>query len=146
MLIHSRMMPFLSARLRSMTSCMALLGTTLHAVGAILRLPKAQLRWFVQTANVGRLTWLELHSKNSRLNIQLRFIGISFWFFHNRYRSKISVYDNSDQAFFVLLGDAGRELTGKPASELVRSFFEVNFHPTMFCNVLTWLYCTWLSG
>ena len=53
------------------------------------------------------------------------------------YHSKISVNDNSDQAFFVLLGDAGRELTGKPASELVRSYFEVNFHPTMLCNVLT---------
>ncbi|CAN6821126.1 unnamed protein product [Brassica oleracea] len=36
--------------------------------------------------------------------------------------------------FFVLLGDAGRELTGKPASELVRSYFELNFHPTMFCD------------
>ncbi|CAF1709690.1 BnaCnng45190D [Brassica napus] len=31
-----------------------------------------------------------------------------------------------DQAFFVLLGDAGRELTGKPASELVRNYFEAN--------------------
>ncbi|CAF2157883.1 unnamed protein product [Brassica napus] len=41
-----------------------------------------------------------------------------------QYLSKISVYDNSDQAVFVLLGDAGRELTGKPASELVRSYFE----------------------
>ncbi|KAF3571750.1 hypothetical protein F2Q69_00063705 [Brassica cretica] len=35
------------------------------------------------------------------------------------YRAKISVYDNSEQAFFVLLGDAGRELTGRHASELV---------------------------
>lgn len=42
-----------------------------------------------------------------------------------QYLSKISVYDNSDQAVFVLLGDAGRELTGKPASELVRSYFEL---------------------
>ncbi|KAF2607581.1 hypothetical protein F2Q68_00044673 [Brassica cretica] len=42
------------------------------------------------------------------------------------YRSKISVYDNSEQAFFVLLGDVGRELTGKPASELVRNYFESN--------------------
>ncbi|KAG5415140.1 hypothetical protein IGI04_002707 [Brassica rapa subsp. trilocularis] len=31
-----------------------------------------------------------------------------------------------DQAVFVLLGDAGRELTGRPASELVRSYFEAN--------------------
>nr|VDC84047.1 unnamed protein product [Brassica rapa] len=28
--------------------------------------------------------------------------------------------------FFVLLGDAGSELTGKPASELVRNYFESN--------------------
>lgn len=27
---------------------------------------------------------------------------------------------------FVLLGDAGTELTGKPASELVRNYFEVH--------------------
>ncbi|CAF1708020.1 hypothetical protein HID58_055312 [Brassica napus] len=43
-----------------------------------------------------------------------------------QYLSKISVYDNSEQAVFVLLGEAGRELTGKPASELVRSYFEAN--------------------
>ncbi|KAG2250695.1 hypothetical protein Bca52824_080831 [Brassica carinata] len=34
------------------------------------------------------------------------------------YLTKLSVYDNDDQAFFVLIGDTGRELTGKPASEL----------------------------
>ncbi|KAL0730785.1 hypothetical protein Bca4012_026879 [Brassica carinata] len=43
-----------------------------------------------------------------------------------QYRAKLSVYDNSAQAIFVLLGDAGCELTGKHASELVRSYFEVN--------------------
>ncbi|CAF1927123.1 unnamed protein product [Brassica oleracea var. botrytis] len=43
-----------------------------------------------------------------------------------QYLSKISVYDNSEQAVIVLLGDAGRELTGKPTSELVRSYFEAN--------------------
>ncbi|KAH0885829.1 hypothetical protein HID58_061925 [Brassica napus] len=35
-----------------------------------------------------------------------------------QYRAQISVYDNSEQAVFVLLGDAGYELTGKHASEL----------------------------
>ncbi|KAF2567763.1 hypothetical protein F2Q68_00026681 [Brassica cretica] len=43
-----------------------------------------------------------------------------------QYCAKISVYDNSEQAFFVLLGDAGRELTGRHASELVNSYFEAN--------------------
>nr|VDD08271.1 unnamed protein product [Brassica oleracea] len=43
-----------------------------------------------------------------------------------QYRAKIYVYDNSEQAFFVLLGDDGRELTGRHASELVSSYFGAN--------------------
>nr|VDD14449.1 unnamed protein product [Brassica oleracea] len=39
--------------------------------------------------------------------------------------SRSSVYDNNDHASFVLLGDAGRELTGKKTSELVESYFEI---------------------
>ncbi|KAF8100734.1 hypothetical protein N665_0218s0072 [Sinapis alba] len=44
------------------------------------------------------------------------------------YLAKIHVYDNNDQAVFVLLGDAGKELTGKPAAELVDNYFEVPIH------------------
>ncbi|CAF2174416.1 unnamed protein product [Brassica napus] len=43
-----------------------------------------------------------------------------------QYLAKISVYDNEDQASFVLLGDAGHELSGRKASELVASYFEAN--------------------
>ncbi|CAN6842130.1 unnamed protein product [Brassica oleracea] len=43
-----------------------------------------------------------------------------------QYLAKISVYDNNDQAVFVLLGDSGHELCGKKASELVESYFEAN--------------------
>ncbi|CAF2194539.1 unnamed protein product [Brassica napus] len=43
-----------------------------------------------------------------------------------QYRAKISVYDSSEQGFFVLLGDAGFQLTGRHASELVSSYFEAN--------------------
>ncbi|KAF3595501.1 hypothetical protein DY000_02024716 [Brassica cretica] len=42
------------------------------------------------------------------------------------YLTKIAVYDNNDHASFVLLGDAGRELAGMKASELVESYFEAN--------------------
>ncbi|KAF8052063.1 hypothetical protein N665_1615s0007 [Sinapis alba] len=42
------------------------------------------------------------------------------------YLTKLSVYDINDHATFVFLGDAGRELTGKKASELVESYFEAN--------------------
>ncbi|CAH8332032.1 unnamed protein product [Eruca vesicaria subsp. sativa] len=43
-----------------------------------------------------------------------------------QYITKISVYDKSDQEFFVILGDAGHQLTGKHASELVARYFEAN--------------------
>ncbi|CAN7141795.1 unnamed protein product, partial [Brassica rapa subsp. narinosa] len=46
----------------------------------------------------------------------------------DRYRAEISVYDSNDQAVFVLLGDAGSELTGKQAAELVANYFEVPRH------------------
>ncbi|CAN7087728.1 unnamed protein product [Brassica oleracea var. botrytis] len=42
-----------------------------------------------------------------------------------QYMARLSVYDNSEQAVFVLLGDAGHALTGKHASELVSNYFEV---------------------
>ncbi|KAL0758632.1 hypothetical protein Bca101_074782 [Brassica carinata] len=43
-----------------------------------------------------------------------------------QYLTRISVYDKSEQAVYVILGDAGKELTGKHASELVASYFESN--------------------
>ncbi|CAN7012466.1 hypothetical protein IGI04_012527 [Brassica rapa subsp. trilocularis] len=43
-----------------------------------------------------------------------------------QYLTKISVYDKSEQAVFVILGDAGKELTGKHAAELVANYFESN--------------------
>ncbi|KAG2275139.1 hypothetical protein HID58_087873 [Brassica napus] len=43
-----------------------------------------------------------------------------------QYLTKISVYDKSEQALFVILGDAGKDLTGKHAAELVANYFETN--------------------
>ncbi|KAG2287695.1 hypothetical protein Bca52824_047299 [Brassica carinata] len=42
-----------------------------------------------------------------------------------QYLTRILVYDKSEQAVFVVLSDAGKELTGKHASELVASYFEI---------------------
>ncbi|KAL0798852.1 hypothetical protein Bca101_054027 [Brassica carinata] len=42
------------------------------------------------------------------------------------YLSKLSVYDHNDQGVFVLLGDAGEELTGKKAGELVEGYYQAN--------------------
>ncbi|KAG2265774.1 hypothetical protein Bca52824_072853 [Brassica carinata] len=38
----------------------------------------------------------------------------------------LSVYDHNDQAVFVVLGDAGEELTGKKAAELVERYYQAN--------------------
>ncbi|KAL0762925.1 hypothetical protein Bca101_079076 [Brassica carinata] len=43
-----------------------------------------------------------------------------------QYLTRISVYDKSEQAIFVILGDAGKDLTGKHAAELVANYFETN--------------------
>ncbi|KAL0751352.1 hypothetical protein Bca101_033355 [Brassica carinata] len=43
-----------------------------------------------------------------------------------QYLTRISVYDKTEQAVFVIHGDAGKELTGKHASELVANYFEAN--------------------
>ncbi|CAN6853428.1 unnamed protein product [Brassica oleracea] len=56
------------------------------------------------------------------------------------YRAKISVYDSSEQAFFVLLGDAGLELTGRHASELVpvpEALISTIGHTHKFCVKVT---------
>ncbi|KAF3590608.1 hypothetical protein DY000_02021257 [Brassica cretica] len=42
------------------------------------------------------------------------------------YLTKLSVYDNNDYASFVVLDDAGHELTGKKTSGLVESYYEAN--------------------
>ncbi|CAG7861274.1 unnamed protein product [Brassica rapa] len=42
------------------------------------------------------------------------------------YLTNLSVYDNNDHARFVLLCDAGHDLTGKLASALVERYFEAN--------------------
>ncbi|KAH0875228.1 hypothetical protein HID58_072590 [Brassica napus] len=43
-----------------------------------------------------------------------------------QYLSRLSVYDQKDQAVFVVLGDAGEELTGKKAAELVERYYQAN--------------------
>ncbi|KAF2567159.1 hypothetical protein F2Q68_00025180 [Brassica cretica] len=43
-----------------------------------------------------------------------------------QYLTKLSVYDHNDQAVFVVLGDAGEELTGKEAAELVERYYQAN--------------------
>ncbi|KAF2567980.1 hypothetical protein F2Q68_00026054 [Brassica cretica] len=45
---------------------------------------------------------------------------------NKKYLTRIYVYDKSEQAVFVILGDAGKELTGKHAAELVAKYFEAN--------------------
>lgn len=36
------------------------------------------------------------------------------------------VYDNEEQCTFIILGDAGKELTGRKATELIDAYVEVS--------------------
>ncbi|KAH0866164.1 hypothetical protein HID58_083375 [Brassica napus] len=40
------------------------------------------------------------------------------------YRVEMSVYDNEEQCTFIILGDAGKELTGRKATELIDTYAE----------------------
>ena len=56
----------------------------------------------------------------SNLSLSLHFcIRVAFYSklfgLYYRYRTELSVYDNDDKTSFVLLGDAGPELTGTQA-------------------------------
>ncbi|CAH8310306.1 unnamed protein product [Eruca vesicaria subsp. sativa] len=39
---------------------------------------------------------------------------------------ELSVYDNEEQSMFIILGDAGKELTGRRATELIDKYAEKN--------------------
>ncbi|CAF2146660.1 unnamed protein product [Brassica rapa subsp. trilocularis] len=42
------------------------------------------------------------------------------------YRVEMYVYDNEEQCTFIILGDAGKELTGRKATELIDAYVEDN--------------------
>ncbi|KAF2544462.1 hypothetical protein F2Q70_00034767 [Brassica cretica] len=42
------------------------------------------------------------------------------------YRVELSVYDNEEQCTFIILGDTGKELTGRKASELIDAYVQEN--------------------
>ncbi|WZZ89769.1 hypothetical protein YC2023_118348 [Brassica napus] len=42
------------------------------------------------------------------------------------YRVEMSVYDNEEQCTFIILVDAGKELTGRKATELIDTYVEEN--------------------
>ena len=41
------------------------------------------------------------------------------------YRVELSVYDNDEQCTFIILGDAGKDLTGRKATELIDAYVQV---------------------
>ncbi|CAF1708933.1 unnamed protein product [Brassica napus] len=42
------------------------------------------------------------------------------------YRVELSVYDNEEQCTFIILGDAGKELTGRKATEMINAYVQEN--------------------
>ncbi|KAL0748743.1 hypothetical protein Bca101_030745 [Brassica carinata] len=78
------------------------------------------------------LAWLESNSKvANRVNAEIvtkaetATIG-ELLSYMKQEEAKLYVYDDNDYASFVVLGDAGHELTGKKTSKLVESYYEAN--------------------
>ncbi|KAL0846571.1 hypothetical protein Bca101_019817 [Brassica carinata] len=110
---------------------------TLGELFAYMKRASAKVAWFECTATIDNVVhgsnWFyigcgECHTKAIKgpTTLMCRKCGKSEVVGVAQYLAKLSVYDLSDQAFLVLLGDAGEELTGKKASELVGSYYEAN--------------------
>ncbi|KAG2327719.1 hypothetical protein Bca52824_010447 [Brassica carinata] len=104
---------------------------------AYMKQSSAKVAWFECTATIDDVVhdsrWYyigcgECHTKATKGATTLmckkcgkdKIVGVP------QYLARLSVYDNKDQAVFVVLGDAGEELFGKKASDLVESYYQAN--------------------
>ncbi|KAG2323001.1 hypothetical protein Bca52824_016214 [Brassica carinata] len=110
---------------------------TLGELFSYMKKASAKVAWFECTATIDDVVhgskWYyircgECHTKATKgpTTLMCKKCGKSEIVGVAQYLSKLSVYDHNDQAFFVLLGDAGEELIGKKAAELVESYYEAN--------------------
>ncbi|KAG5384085.1 hypothetical protein IGI04_035555 [Brassica rapa subsp. trilocularis] len=110
---------------------------TIGELFSYMKQAAAKVAWFEYTATVADVvhgsSWYYIgcgvcHTKATKgpTTLMCKKCGKSTIVGVPQFLANISVYDESDQAFFVLLGDAGQELTGKKAAELVESYFEAN--------------------
>ncbi|KAL0751263.1 hypothetical protein Bca101_033266 [Brassica carinata] len=89
---------------------------TLGEIFSYIKQEGSKVAWFECTATIDDVVQGSACKKCGKREVT----GVA------QYLTKISVYDESEQAVFVVLGDSGKELTGKHASELVASYFESN--------------------
>ncbi|KAG2303038.1 hypothetical protein Bca52824_031689 [Brassica carinata] len=110
---------------------------TLGELFAYMKQASAKVAWFECTATIDDVVhgsmWYyigcgECHTKATKgpTTLMCKKCGKSEIVGVPQYLSRLSVYDHNDQAVFVLLGDAGEELTGKKAAELVESYYQAN--------------------
>ncbi|KAL0823006.1 hypothetical protein Bca101_046683 [Brassica carinata] len=105
---------------------------TLGELFSYMKKATAKVAWFECTATIDAVVhgseWLRLlvwHMKWFAVGYTLLcciVIDVSL----KQLISRLSVYDHNDQGVFVLLGDAGEELTGKKAGELVEGYYQAN--------------------
>ncbi|KAL0862774.1 hypothetical protein Bca101_041892 [Brassica carinata] len=110
---------------------------TLGELFAYMKQASAKVAWFECTATIDDVVhgsmWYyigcgECHTKATKgpTTLMCKKCGKSEIVGVAQYLSRLSVYDHNDQAVFVVLGDAGEELTGKKAAELVESYYQAN--------------------
>ncbi|KAH0898925.1 hypothetical protein HID58_048493 [Brassica napus] len=99
---------------------------------------KDYLEWLVSNSEIANRVAAEVVTKPEAVTLDKAVKGPTSLICNNKkcgksevtgvpqYLTMISVYDKSEQALFVILGDAQKELTGKHAAELVANYFESN--------------------
>ncbi|XP_056850747.1 replication protein A 70 kDa DNA-binding subunit A-like [Raphanus sativus] len=112
-------------------------NATLGELFTYMKKASAKVAWFECTATIDDVVhgtkWYyigcgECHTKATRgpTTLMCKKCGKSEIVGVAQYLTKLSVYDNKDQAFLVLLGDTGEELFGKKAATLVENYYEAN--------------------
>ncbi|XP_013679878.1 uncharacterized protein LOC106384464 [Brassica napus] len=110
---------------------------TLGELLSYMKQASAKVAWFEYTATIDDVVhgsgWYYIgcgvcHTKATKgpTTLMCKKCGKSEIVGVAQYLSKLSVYDYNDQAVFVVLGDAGEELIGKKAAELVESYYQAN--------------------
>uniref|UniRef100_A0A0D3D8B1 Replication factor A C-terminal domain-containing protein n=1 Tax=Brassica oleracea var. oleracea TaxID=109376 RepID=A0A0D3D8B1_BRAOL len=87
---------------------------TIGEIAAFLKRQPAQVAYFDCIATIDDVKlgteWYYIACKDCQTN----------------YRVELSVYDNDEQCTFIILGDAGKDLTGRKATELIDAYIQEN--------------------
>ncbi|KAH0872895.1 hypothetical protein HID58_070257 [Brassica napus] len=98
-------------------------------IAAFLKRQPAQVAYFDCIATIDDVKlgteWYYIACKDCQTKLNSTMYILIIWFL-TIYRVELSVYDNDEQCTFIILGDAGKDLTGRKATELIDAYVQEN--------------------